>query len=140
MIHPLRNLTAASGMDPFAGSTGAAEAILTGCGAATSALIVGSSETGAGSETATIGGCSLFMVATVVIAIRPVSAGAGASCLVSDGSGERAAVRIVPGCTVTVFTAFGLIGSVDTGRGISELDRAMAATRTGAEPVRSSSF
>ena len=47
---------------------------------------------------------------------------------------------MVPGCTATVFTAFGLIGSVEPGAGASVAGGAADATRTGAEPVRSSSF
>ena len=72
--------------------------------------------------------------------LRGDSRGAGVSCRLSDGNGVRAAVRMLPGWTATVFTAFGLIGSVEPGSGASEDARVTDATRTGAEPVRSSSF
>src|SRR5262245_66571807 len=47
---------------------------------------------------------------------------------------------MVPGWTTTVFTELGLIGSVDPGAGASTAIGETEATRTGAEPVRSSSL
>jgi hypothetical protein len=47
---------------------------------------------------------------------------------------------MVPGWTTTVLTLFGFIGSVEPGAGASIATGATEATRTGAEPVRSSSL
>jgi hypothetical protein len=62
------------------------------------------------------------------------TAGAGVSCRLSEGNGDSEAVCIVPGWTTTVFTAFGLIGSVEPGMGASIADGEADATRTGASP------
>ena len=85
---------------------------------------------------------SLFTVLIVVMFAALATAGAGVSCRLSDGNGDRDAVCMLPGCTVTVFTVFGLIGSVDPGAGASAATAVgvTEATRTGAEPVRSSSL
>src|SRR5262245_37682085 len=74
----------------------------------------------------------------VMLAALAAAGAAGASWRLSDGSGDSEAAYAVPGCTTTVFTLFGLIGSVEPGAGASTATGDIEATRTGAELVRSS--
>src|SRR4249920_1471287 len=121
MIHPERGLAVGSGARVETGAFGTAEAILTGAagGEGSDFVTSGSGATGAGTACASTGDCSVLTVVTVVIVACADSAGAGVSCLLSDGNGVRAAVRMLPGWTVIVLTAFGLIGSVEPGSGAS---------------------
>src|SRR5581483_2918652 len=142
MIHPERDL--AGGSAAGGGSGTLSEMAATAATGAGSGFTAASSRMfsadGVGVSGAIAGTCPLFTVLMVVIAVRADSAGIGVSCRASMGNGDNAAVRIVPGWTATVFTALGLIGSVEPGSGASEDDRATDATRMGAEPVWSSSF
>ena len=142
MIHPERGLATGSGACVATGALGTAEATLAGAagGEGSDFVTGGSGAAGAGTGGAIDGDCSVFTAITVVIVACVDSGGVGVSCRLSDGNGVKAAVRMLPGCTATVFTAFGLIGSVEPGSGASEDARVTDATRTGAEPVRSSSF
>src|SRR5262245_7594570 len=113
---------------PAAGDgTGATEGI--GGAAATGAA-------GAGAK-----GGSLLTVGMVVTLAGLETTGAAISWRLSDGSGVSEAVyNIVAGWTITVLTEVGFIGSVDPGVGPSGTDGATEATRTRADPVRSSSL
>ena len=74
---------------------------------------------GAAATVGPAGGGSLLTVAIVVMFAALVTAGAGVSCRLSEGSGVREAAYTVPGWTVTVLTVTGLIGSVEPGsRGV----------------------
>jgi hypothetical protein len=106
----------------------------TGTGAGAAATGVEAGGAGAGDEagggaaaTAGPAGCgSLLTVAIVVMFAALVTAGAGMSCRLSEGSGVREAVYTVPGWTATVLTVTGLIGSVEPGAGASVADGAGA--------------
>src|SRR5690349_11035959 len=106
------------------------------------ALCGGAGEAGTGCTGGAAGvrGSSLLIVVTVVTFTGLATGGAGASCRLSDGSGDSEAACNVPGWTITVFTAIGLIGSVEPGIGASVATGAADAMRTGAEPVRSSAL
>ena len=120
MIHPERGLAVGSGARVETGTLGTAEAILAGAagGEEGSDSVTGGSGTAGADTGGAIGGdCSVLTVVTVVIVACADSAGAGMSCRLSDGNGVRVAVRMLPGWTVTVLTAFGLIGSVEPGSG-----------------------
>src|SRR5512143_654167 len=140
MIQPTRGFAERSGVGVGIGTLGAMEANLAGV-SSTSGFVTGGCGTGAGEiDDWTAGSGSFFTVATVMTEAGLAGAGAGTSCRLSEGSGDNAAVFMLPGCTVTVFTAFGLIGSVEPGCGASEAERVTDATRTGADPVRSTSL
>ena len=104
----------------------------TGAGAAATGVEAGGEaagdEAGGGAAAAvgTAGGGSLLTVAIVVMFAALLTAGAGVSCRLSEGSGVREAVYTVPGWTATVLTATGLIGSVEPGAGASVADGAGA--------------
>ena len=74
---------------------------------------------GAAAAVGPAGGGSLLTVAIVVMFAALVTAGAGVSCRLSEGSGVREAVYTVPGWTATVLTVTGLIGSVEPAAGAS---------------------
>src|SRR5215471_9985083 len=149
MIQPLRSLvedstagTTTGGVLLSADATfaGSVPGLASGGGA-------GGGETtggGAGGGEADAGGAngssSVLTVAIVVMLAGLATAGAGASCRLSEGIGERESVCTVAGWTMTVFTVIGLIGSMDPGIGPSRTAGPADATRTGAEPVRSSSL
>ena len=96
MIHPDRGLAFGSGAG--IGAIATADAILAGdAGGDGSDFATGGSGAGvAGTGGATAGDCS-FLTVTVVIDACVASAGVGISCRLSDGSGVRAAVRMLPG-------------------------------------------
>jgi|SRR6476646_6921237 len=104
----------------------------TGAGAAATGVEAGGEaagdEAGGGAAAAVgpAGGGSLLTVAIVVMFAALLTAGAGVSCRLSEGSGVREAVYTVPGWTATVLTATGLIGSVEPGAGASVADGAGA--------------
>ena len=97
----------------------------TGAGAAATGVESGGEAAGdeaGGGAAATVGpagGGSLLMVAIVVMFAALVTAGAGVSCRLSEGSGVREAAYTVPGWTATVLTVTGLIGSVEPAAGAS---------------------
>jgi len=85
----------------------------TGAGAAATGVEAGGEaagdEAGGGAAAAVgpAGGGSLLTVAIVVMFAALLTAGAGVSCRLSEGSGVREAVYTVPGWTATVLTATG---------------------------------
>ena len=81
---------------------------------------------GAAATVGPAGGGSLLTVAIVVMFAALVTAGAGVSCRLSEGSGVREAAYTVPGWTATVLTVTGLIGSVEPAAGASVADGAGA--------------
>ena len=97
----------------------------TGTGAAATGVESGGEAAGdeaGGGAAATVGpagGGSLLTVAIVVMFAALVTAGAGVSCRLSEGSGVREAADTVPGWTATVLTVTGLIGSVEPAAGAS---------------------
>ena len=109
-----------------------------GGGAAATGGLGGAAAKGAAGEGA-VGG-SLLTVERVVTLVGLETTGGGTSRRLSDGSGVSEAVYIVAGWTVTVLTDVGFIGSVDPGAGPPGTDGATEATRTLADPVRSSSL
>ena len=99
MIHPERGLAVGSEAGVATGAFGTAEAILVGgAGGEGSDFATEGSETGAMvTDDATAGACSVFTVITVVIVACGESGDVGVSCRFSDGSGGKAAVRMLPG-------------------------------------------
>ena len=99
MIHPDRGLVIGSGIGVGIGAFVAANAILVGAaeGEGSDFAAGGSGADATGADGATAGDCSFLTVVTVVIVVGVASAGGGASCRLSDGSGVRAAVRMLPG-------------------------------------------
>jgi hypothetical protein len=96
----------------------------TGAGAAATGVKAGGEAVGddaGGGAAATVssaGGGSL-LTAIVVMFAALVTADAGVSCRLSEGSGVREAAYTVPGWTATVLTVTGLIGSVEPAAGAS---------------------
>src|SRR5215471_1837057 len=109
-----------------------------GGGAGATAGLAAVAATGAAGAGAN--GGSLLTVEIVVTLAGLDTTGAGTSWRLLDGSGVSEAVYIVAGWTITVLTEVGFIGSVDPGAGPFGTDGATEATRTRADPVRSSSL
>src|SRR5262245_4646157 len=139
MSQPPRGLAAGS---TFAGAVGGLFAVVATLTGAVSGLGAdGETDAADAGEGVTVGaaakvvGRSLLTVEIVVMLAALATAGAGVSWRLSVGTGDNEAV--LPGWTTTVFTAFGLIGSVEPAAGASIANGAAEATRTGAEFVRS---